>query len=540
MDNECISGRPTGEGGSSQNFILLAVNAAVRWLSIRGSSYLDVLRRYYYHDSLRVQVFRGLLRSNHLRDRADNSGKTFERLDDDVPAACFPVELVTEVAGYCIFTFIAVGSLMLINWRITMFLFLPLSLCLFLIKKISGRIRSSRKQNRDMHDRASSLLSDIVTSVLSIKTMDAKEPVLEKYDNVIKQRTRAVVKDSLFQNSVSATVDIASVLCIVIMMAAVSGLMQNGSFPLGDFAIFICYLDTLNDCILRIIELYTETKKAEVSYQRILETVEEQNGLCLGMDGKLLPPLSSKSVPVSGGYCGIPAHPDVFPEGEETAEESYGRLTQLSVSRLSCIYEDGRGIRDVNFQLYAGELLVLTGPVASGKSSILNALFGIVPASFQEILWNGKEVQNLFTLFKAPTVSCCLQSSHLQNGTIRENLTLGRNISDIECWKALQSACMEGEVKEWPGGLDTLTGENGIMLSGGQKQRLLLARMLLEHPSLYFLDDATSALDRITAEKLIFNLKQRIIQDNAAAVFISNSEVVKAAADRELCISQGA
>lgn len=334
--------------------------------------------------------------------------------------------------------------------------------------------------------------------------------------------------------------DIASVLCIVIMMAAVSGLMQNGSFPLGDFAIFICYLDTLNDCILRIIELYTETKKAEVSYQRILETVEEQNGLCLGMDGKLLPPLSSKSVPVSGGYCGIPAHPDVFPEGEETAEESYGRLTQLSVSRLSCIYEDGRGIRDVNFQLYAGELLVLTGPVASGKSSILNALFGIVPASFQEILWNGKEVQNLFTLFKAPTVSCCLQSSHLQNGTIRENLTLGRNISDIECWKALQSACMEGEVKEWPGGLDTLTGENGIMLSGGQKQRLLLARMLLEHPSLYFLDDATSALDRITAEKLIFNLKQRIIQDNAAAVFISNSEVVKAAADRELCISQGA
>lgn len=107
--------------------------------------------------------------------------------------------------------------------------------------------------------------------------------------------------------------------------------------------------------------------------------------------------------------------------------------------------------------------MVLTGPVASGKSSILNALFGIVPASFQEILWNGKEVPNLFTLFKAPTVSCCLKSSHLLNGTIRENLTLGRNISDIECWKALQSACMEREVKEWPGGLDTLTGENGMI-----------------------------------------------------------------------------
>ncbi|WP_455616717.1 ATP-binding cassette domain-containing protein [Eisenbergiella sp.] len=131
------------------------------------------------------------------------------------------------------------------------------------------------------------------------------------------------------------------------------------------------------------------------------------------------------------------------------------------------------------------------------------------------------------------------KSSHLQNGTIRENLTLGRNISDTECWTALQSACMEEEVKEWPGGLDTLTGENGIMLSGGQKQRLLLAHMLLEHPSLYLLDDATSALDRVTAEKLLLNLKQRMMQDKAAAVFISNSEVVKVAADRELYINQG-
>ena len=130
-----------------------------------------------------------------------------------------------------------------------------------------------------------------------------------------------------------------------------------------------------------------------------------------------------------------------FPEGEGTAEETYGRLKQLSVSRLSCIYEDGRGYGMLIFSFIAGELLVLTGPVASGKSSILNALFGIVPASFQEILWNGKEVQNLFTLFKAPTVSCCLQSSSsAKRHHPVKTLTLGRNISDIECWKALQSA----------------------------------------------------------------------------------------------------
>ena len=81
--------------------------------------------------ALRVQVFRGLLRLESPQGQGGQFGKTFERLDDDVPAACFPVELVTEVAGYCIFTFIAVGSPdahQLENYHVP---FPALSLCLF-------------------------------------------------------------------------------------------------------------------------------------------------------------------------------------------------------------------------------------------------------------------------------------------------------------------------------------------------------------------------------------------------------------------------
>ena len=197
-------------------------------------------------------------------------------------------------------------------------------------------------------------------------------------------------------------------------------------------------------------------------------------------------------------------------------------------------------LRDISFTLYPGQTAAVIGSTGSGKSTLADLLLRLHDVGEGAIRVDGADVRALTQEELRERIGCVPQKAFLFSGTIRENLTLGRNISDIECWKALQSACMEREVKEWPGGLDTLTGENGIMLSGGQKQRLLLARMLLEHPSLYFLDDATSALDRITAEKLIFNLKQRIIQDNAAAVFISNSEVVKAVADRELCISQGA
>ncbi|MFR6327644.1 MAG: ABC transporter transmembrane domain-containing protein [Eisenbergiella sp.] len=197
------------------------------------------------------------------------------------------MELLTEVTGCVVYTLAAIGSLLLVNWKIT--LYLPsLSLCLFLIKKLSGKIGESRKKNRAMHDFASDTLSDITTAVLSIKTMGGKKSVLRRYDSVLEQRTKTQVKDTLFQSGVNAAVDIASVICVAAMMAGVAGLMRAGRFPLGDFSIFICYLDTLNDCILRIIELYTETKKAEVSWQRIRESAGDKNTAVLGQTGNLI------------------------------------------------------------------------------------------------------------------------------------------------------------------------------------------------------------------------------------------------------------
>ena len=512
-------------------FLIMAVNGILRCLCIKGSAYTDVLRSYYYQDSLRLQFFKGLLKNDYIKEKAVNSGKVFERLDDDVPAATFPVELLTEVTGYVVYTLAAIGSLLLVNWKITLFIFLPLSLCLFLIKKLSGKIGESRKKNRAMHDFASDTLSDITTAVLSIKTMGGKKSVLRRYDSVLEQRTKTQVKDTLFQSGVNAAVDIASVICVAAMMADVAGLMRAGRFPLGDFSIFICYLDTLNDCILRIIELYTETKKAEVSWQRIRESAGDKNTAVLGQTGNLILAGKQKSNLTPKETADLPPAFSARPAKP---------FRQLDVKALSCIYEDGRGIRDVDFTLRAGEILVLTGPVASGKSSVLHALLGIVPGTFEELLWNGEKTEDPFSLFQLPNAAVCLQNSHLLNATIRENLTLGRDFSDESCLEALNDCCIAEEVMHMPDGLGTLAGENGIMLSGGQKQRILLARMLLTHPRLYLLDDATSALDEKTERKILETLRERIRRDNGAAVIVSDSDNVKAMADRILSIGGNA
>ena len=99
-------------------------------------------------------------------------------------------------------------------------------------------------------------------------------------------------------------------------------------------------------------------------------------------------------------------------------------------------------------------------------------------------------------------VACVLQHPALFNDTLRNNLTLGRDVSDEKLWQVLQVAQMEEVVKQLPAGLDSILGRNGVRLSGGQRQRIAIARMALTDPKVVVLDEATSALDADTEARL--------------------------------------
>ena len=104
-------------------------------------------------------------------------------------------------------------------------------------------------------------------------------------------------------------------------------------------------------------------------------------------------------------------------------------------------------------------------------------------------------------------VACVLQHPALFNDTLRNNLTLGRDVSDEKLWQVLQVAQMEEVVKQLPAGLDSILGRNGVRLSGGQRQRIAIARMALTDPKVVVLDEATSALDADTEARLHHSLQ---------------------------------
>ncbi|GHT55004.1 hypothetical protein FACS1894109_00730 [Spirochaetia bacterium] len=143
-----------------------------------------------------ITLARLALRKPDITRVSGNAGHLFEVLDDDIPAATFPAELLTEVTGYLVYTLIALSMLLAINWRLTLFIFIPMSIAIYGVQRLSERMKERRRINREAHDTASSFISDITDTVLAVKTSGAENAVLKQVDKVNGLRRAAVIRDA--------------------------------------------------------------------------------------------------------------------------------------------------------------------------------------------------------------------------------------------------------------------------------------------------------------------------------------------------------
>ncbi len=187
-------------------------------------------------------------------------------------------------------------------------------------------------------------------------------------------------------------------------------------------------------------------------------------------------------------------------DGESRVNPFSGRDTLAITLRDACFaYGEGDIILDgVNLDVAPGEKVALVGASGGGKSTLVQALLGLYPLKSGEIRYGDVAVGEIGWSLIREHVGVVLQHPVLFNASVRENLSMGRDKSDTELWRALEIAQLRDFVTSFPDGLDALVGKNGVRLSGGQRQRLALARMVLTQPLVVILDEATSALDSDT------------------------------------------
>jgi len=214
-------------------------------------------------------------------------------------------------------------------------------------------------------------------------------------------------------------------------------------------------------------------------------------------------------------------------------------LGDIRYEDVSFSYVDGlSALRHISFHSPPGTTTALVGATGAGKSTLVNLLVRFYEFDSGQIYVDDKPVReyDLRTLREA--IGVVTQESFLFNGSIRENLLMGKpTASDAELWRAVDAANARQFIERLPEGLESVVGERGVKLSVGEKQRLSIARALLKDPPILILDEATASVDTAT-ERLIQEALEHLMA-NRTSIVIAHRLSTIVGADQILVLDYG-
>jgi ATP-binding cassette subfamily B protein len=184
-------------------------------------------------------------------------------------------------------------------------------------------------------------------------------------------------------------------------------------------------------------------------------------------------------------------------------------------------------LENINLHIRPGQTVAFVGAVGSGKSTLMNLITRLLDAEPGEVLIDGRPIREIPLGVLRSSIGYVPQETFLFSETIAENIAFGvERATREEIQQAAVEAGIADDILEFPKGYETLVGERGITLSGGQKQRTAIARALIRRPKILILDDALSAVDTYTEEKILTHLR-RIMRGRTSLIVSHRVSTVK-------------
>ncbi len=184
-------------------------------------------------------------------------------------------------------------------------------------------------------------------------------------------------------------------------------------------------------------------------------------------------------------------------------------------------------LKEINLRIAPGQTVAFVGAVGSGKSTLMNLIPRLLEAEAGQVLIDGYSIRYFPLQVLRSSIGYVPQETFLFGDTIAENIAFGVEQASRE---AIETAAAEAgiadDITQFPKGYETVLGERGITLSGGQKQRTAIARALIRRPKILILDDALSAVDTYTEEKILAHLR-RIMRGRTSLIVSHRVSTVK-------------
>ena len=420
--------------------------------------------------------------------RRNRTGDLMARISEDVsrvrmylgPAMMYGINMATLFLMVIPFMFT-------INSKLTLYSLLPLPILSLSIYYVNNVINYRSEQIQKSLSGLSTFVQEAFSGIRVLKAFVREEESAKAFgeasDDYKNKSLKLTFVTALFFPLIMALIGLSVILTVYVGSLEV----MAGSLSIGNIAEFIIYVNMLTWPVTSLGWITSIIQRAAASQKRINEFLLTKNDI--KSDTDLVKEISG----------------------------------EVSFKKVSFTYPDTgiEALKEISFDIKSGDSIAVIGTTGSGKSTIANLICRMYNRSGGRILIDGNEIEDYNLSSLRNQIGLVPQDVFLFSDTIKNNIAFGNiELSDEMIEKAAIDADLLENIKRFPEGFETKVGERGITLSGGQKQRVSIARAIAKNPKILILDDALSAVDTKTENRILNSMKK--IMQGRTTIIISH------------------
>lgn len=415
---------------------------------------------------LRIRCYERILRLKAKTLTNVNTGDMIQTINSDTMEFHHIMQrYAMRIVNAGISTIVSLAIVAYLKWQIALIITILIPTSILLTEKIKKKTKAVSKEIREKQGKYSSWLFEIIKGIREIKLFAAEESVHKNFIDKNKDLIKSTVKSDKINFISDKTIGLIYFVAQLVFYIVSALFVAYGSINVAQYVTIDAYYSIVSSSFQRILRDNMAFQSRQIAIERVFKLLDE--------------------------------------DYEENEELSSLTVTQgkISIEGVSFSYQnDVAVLKNINYTISPGKKVGIAGNSGVGKSTLAHLLIRFFEPSEGIISVDDQDLSMCTYTSIRDQIGLVGQENVIFDGTVKDNICFGANVSDDEIWFVLKKAYLKDEIEKLPNGIYTMLGKDGVNLSGGQNQRLAIARIFLKNPKIVILDEATSALDEYSEQ----------------------------------------